>query len=70
MLYEVITQLAEETRRCPANTRQRIAKLAFLASLEPYLPVRDDNPDGVPQKVFDGIEAAASKRPGRSRYRR
>lgn len=37
----------------------RVAKLAFLASLEPYLVARDDNPDGVPQKVFDGIEAAA-----------
>jgi pimeloyl-ACP methyl ester carboxylesterase len=38
---------------------ERVAKLAFLASLEPFLPVRDDNPDGVPQEVFDGIEAAA-----------
>ncbi len=38
---------------------ERVAKLAFLAALEPYLPVRDDNPDGVPQEVFDGIEAAA-----------
>ena len=37
----------------------RVAKLAFLASLEPFLPVRGDNPDGVPQEVFDGIEAAA-----------
>src|SRR5256714_3415710 len=38
---------------------ERVAKLAFLASLEPFLVARDDNPDGVPQKVFDGIEAAA-----------
>lgn len=38
---------------------ERIAKLAFLASLEPFLVARDDNPDGVPQEVFDGIEAAA-----------
>ncbi len=38
---------------------QRVAKLAFLASLEPFLVARDDNPDGVPQEVFDGIEAAA-----------
>jgi len=37
----------------------RVAKLAFLASLEPFLVARDDNPDGVPQHVFDGIEAAA-----------
>ncbi|WP_381798818.1 alpha/beta fold hydrolase [Streptomyces niveus] len=38
---------------------ERVAKLAFLASLEPFLVARDDNPEGVPQKVFDGIEAAA-----------
>ena len=38
---------------------ERVAKLAFLASLEPYLVARDDNPDGVPQDVFDGIDAAA-----------
>lgn len=38
---------------------ERIAKLAFLASLEPFLVQRDDNPDGVPQDVFDSIEAAA-----------
>ena len=37
----------------------RVAKLAFLASLEPFLVQRDDNPEGVPQEVFDGIEAAA-----------
>lgn len=40
---------------------ERIAKLAFLASLEPFLVARDDNPQGVPQDVFDGIEAAAKK---------
>ncbi|HEX6338434.1 MAG TPA: alpha/beta hydrolase [Jiangellaceae bacterium] len=38
---------------------ERVAKLAFLASLEPFLVARDDNPDGVPQDVFDGIDAAA-----------
>ncbi len=37
----------------------RISKLAFLASLEPFLVARDDNPEGVPQEVFDGIVAAA-----------
>lgn len=37
----------------------RIAKLAFLASLEPFLVQRDDNPEGVPQEVFDGIAATA-----------
>ncbi|WP_413451463.1 alpha/beta hydrolase [Georgenia phoenicis] len=39
----------------------RIAKLAFLASLEPFLVQREDNPEGVPQEVFDGIVAAARK---------
>lgn len=38
---------------------ERVARLAFLASLEPFLVQRDDNPDGVPQEVFDGIAAAA-----------
>jgi non-heme chloroperoxidase len=38
---------------------ERIAKLAFLASLEPFLVQRDDNPEGVPQQVFDDIIAAA-----------
>lgn len=37
----------------------RVAKLAFLASIEPFLVAREDNTEGVPQKVFDGIEAAA-----------
>ena len=37
----------------------RVAKFAFLASLEPFLLHTDDNPSGVPQSVFDGIETAA-----------
>jgi non-heme chloroperoxidase len=37
---------------------RRIAKAAFLASLEPFLLKTDDNPTGVPQEVFDGIIAA------------
>lgn len=39
----------------------RIAKAAFLASLEPFLLKTDDNPTGVPQEVFDGILAAVTK---------
>jgi pimeloyl-ACP methyl ester carboxylesterase len=38
---------------------ERVAKFAFLASLEPFLLHRDDNPEGMPQEVFDGISAAA-----------
>jgi non-heme chloroperoxidase len=37
----------------------RVKKLAFLASLEPFLLHTDDNPTGAPQEIFDGIEAAA-----------
>jgi len=38
----------------------RVAKAAFLASLEPFLLKTDDNPAGVPQEVFDGILAAVT----------
>src|SRR5690554_6175985 len=38
---------------------ERVAKLAFLASIEPFLVARGDNPEGLPQEVFDGIAAAA-----------
>lgn len=37
----------------------RVAKAAFLGSLEPYLLVTDDNPDGAgPQDFFDGVAAS------------
>ncbi|MFF3063501.1 alpha/beta fold hydrolase [Oerskovia sp. NPDC057915] len=45
-----------ELARYVANHgHERVARLAFLASLEPFLVQRDDNPTGVPQDVFDGI---------------
>ncbi len=38
----------------------RVAKVAFLGSLEPYLLKTDDNPGGAgPQEFFDGFAAAA-----------
>ncbi|GGS46114.1 alpha/beta hydrolase [Streptomyces parvus] len=40
---------------------ERVAKLAFLAALEPFLVARDDNTEGVPQEVFDGIATAAKE---------
>lgn len=49
----------ELARYVARHGHERVAKLAFLASLEPFLVARDDNPDGVPQDVFDGIDAAA-----------
>ncbi len=40
----------------------RIAKAAFLGSLEPYLLITDDNPDGAgPQEFFDGIAASVAE---------
>jgi non-heme chloroperoxidase len=38
---------------------ERVAKLAFLAPLQPFLVQAEGNPTGVPQSVFDGIVAAA-----------
>ena len=34
---------------------ERVAKAVFLGSLEPFLLQTDDNPEGVPQTVFDGL---------------
>ena len=39
----------------------RISRLAFLASLEPFLLQTEDNPGGVPAEVFEGIVAAAQE---------
>src|SRR5690606_26962887 len=41
----------ELARYVRQHGHERVAKLAFLAALEPFLVVRDDNPDGVPQEV-------------------
>jgi len=38
----------------------RVAKAAFLGSLEPYLLKTEDNPGGVPQEVFDGLKDAVT----------
>lgn len=38
----------------------RVARAAFLGSLEPFLLRTDDNPDGVPQDVFDGLMEAVT----------
>ncbi|WP_157252996.1 alpha/beta fold hydrolase [Nonomuraea typhae] len=49
----------ELARYVKNHGHERVAKLAFLASLEPFLVAADDNPTGVPQAVFDGIAATA-----------
>ncbi|MET3720630.1 alpha/beta hydrolase [Arthrobacter sp. UYEF21] len=38
----------------------RVARAVFLGSLEPFLLKTDDNPDGVPQEVFDGLTKAVT----------
>ena len=38
----------------------RVAKAAFLGSLEPFLLQTPDNPTGVPQEVFDGLRDAVT----------
>jgi pimeloyl-ACP methyl ester carboxylesterase len=49
----------ELARYVKNHGHERVAKLAFLASLEPFLVATDDNPTGVPQSVFDGIRETA-----------
>ncbi len=39
----------------------RVAKAAFLASLEPFLLKTDDNPTGVDGSVFEGIKQAVTE---------
>ncbi len=50
----------EIARYMSAYGSRRIAKAAFLGSLEPFTLKTDDNPTGVPQEIFDGIFAAVS----------
>jgi non-heme chloroperoxidase len=38
----------------------RVARAAFLGSLEPFLLQTEDNPGGVPQSVFDGLTEAVT----------
>lgn len=39
----------------------RVAKAAFLGGIPPFLLKTDDNPDGVPQDVFDGLFEAVTE---------
>jgi len=50
----------EVGRYLGAHGSERVSKVAFLASLEPFLLHTEDNPTGVPQEVFDGILAAVT----------
>jgi len=50
----------ELARYVGRHGHSRVAKLAFIAPLEPYLLQTDENPTGLPQSLFDGITAAAT----------
>ncbi|GAB7192935.1 bromoperoxidase [Kineococcus sp. NUM-3379] len=50
----------EVARYVGTHGTDRIARVAFLGSLQPFLLLTGDNPTGVPQKVFDGILEAAT----------
>lgn len=46
----------EVTRYLSKYGSARVAKAALLGALQPFLLKTDDNPEGVPQEVFDGIK--------------
>jgi len=50
----------EVARYLGRHGSDRVAKVAFLAPLQPFLLQTEDNPTGVPQDVFDRIGAAAA----------
>jgi non-heme chloroperoxidase len=50
----------EVARYLSAYGSERVARAVFLGSLEPFLLKTDDNSDGVPQEVFDGLTAAVT----------
>jgi pimeloyl-ACP methyl ester carboxylesterase len=49
----------EVTRYLGRYGSARVAKGVLVAPIPPYLLQADDNPDGVPQSLFDGFAAAA-----------
>lgn len=50
----------EVARYLSAYGSARVARAAFLGSLEPFVLQTEDNPDGVPQEVFDGLTEAVT----------
>jgi non-heme chloroperoxidase len=48
----------EVTRYLGTYGAERVAKAALFGPLGPYLLQADDNPEGVPAKVFEDIKAA------------
>jgi non-heme chloroperoxidase len=48
----------EVTRYLGTHGSERVVKAALLAPIPPFLLRTDDNPEGVPGEVFDGLEQA------------
>ncbi|HWE62328.1 MAG TPA: alpha/beta hydrolase, partial [Chloroflexota bacterium] len=48
----------EVTRYLGTYGSQRVSKAVLLGPIPPFLLKTDDNPEGVPQSVFDGLMAA------------
>ena len=42
---------------------ERVAKLVLVSAVPPLMLQTDDNPDGLPIEVFDGIRAGEARRP-------
>jgi non-heme chloroperoxidase len=51
----------EVARYLSRHGASRVARVALVASVVPFLLKTDDNPDGVDQSVFDGIDSAIRK---------
>lgn len=51
----------EVARYMSRHSGARVAKVAFVSAVTPFLLKTDDNPDGVPQPVFDDIQANIAK---------
>jgi non-heme chloroperoxidase len=49
----------EVTRYLASYGSARVARGVLIAPIPPYLRQADDNPEGVPQSLFDGFAAAA-----------
>ncbi len=49
----------EVARYIGRHGTERVAKVALVSAVPPYMLRTDDNPDGVPIEVFDGIRAGS-----------
>ncbi len=50
-----------EVAKLVGRHRDRVSKAILISSIVPYMLQADDNPNGVPQSIFDQIEAGIRK---------